>query len=128
MSMKTIIAGIAISFELPRSAASLSRTPDGSTLVKPRFMLMSLFFFRKLQTLRDGSTDQLCIASTLVAGLSILGGAVIVFAAREMGLVPALVVLAVTGLFWVMVVYMFYWQLGEGMSIGMSESGQRHAT
>jgi RsiW-degrading membrane proteinase PrsW (M82 family) len=91
------------------------------------FMLMSLFFFRKLQTLRNGSTDQLCIAATLVAGLSLLGGAVLVFAAREMGLVPALVVLAVTGLFWVMVVYMFYWQLGEGMSIGMSETGERHA-
>lgn len=85
----------------------------GSMIV---FMVTSLCFFRALRTLRDGSTDQFCIAATFVLGISVLTGTIIVIASREIGLLPALLSLVVTGFGMIMVGYMFYWQLGEGMS------------
>jgi RsiW-degrading membrane proteinase PrsW (M82 family) len=91
------------------------------------FMLVSLMFFRTLQGLRDGSTDQICIAGTLIAGLSLLAGLIVVFAAREIGLVQALGTLAITGFGMIMVVYMFYWQLGEGMSAEPAEPARPYA-
>lgn len=87
--------------------------PFGNIVV---FMLTSLFFFRTLRGLRDGSTDQLSIGATFVIGISILTGAILVLASREMGLQQALIVLGVTSFFMFMVGYMFFWQLGSGMS------------
>ena len=80
------------------------------------FMLVSLFFFRKLRELRDPATDQFCIAGTFVVGISILASTILILASREMGLIPAIAVFAITGFATVMVGYMFYWQLGEGLS------------
>lgn len=85
----------------------------GSMIV---FMITSLCFFRALRTLRDGSTDQFCIAATFVLGISVLTGTIIVLASHQIGLLPAMLTLAVTGFGMIMVGYMFYWQLGEGMS------------
>jgi hypothetical protein len=80
------------------------------------FMLLSLFFFRTLRTLRDPATDQVSIAGTLVVGISILNAFVLVCASMTLGFMPAMVALAFTGFSLIMVTYMFYWQLGEGMS------------
>ena len=80
------------------------------------FMLVSLFFFRTLRGLRDGATDQISIGGTFVVGISILAGCILIFAAREISFIPAVISLAVTMFGMVMVGYMFYWQLGEGMS------------
>ena len=94
------------------------------------YMLLALFFFRTLRALRDPATDQVSIAGTLVAGISILNAAVLVCASMTLGFVPALAALAFTTFALVMVTYMFYWQLGEGMShaIAAEESGaQRFA-
>jgi RsiW-degrading membrane proteinase PrsW (M82 family) len=80
------------------------------------FMLVSLFFFRRLRGLRDGSTDQFSIGATFAVGISALAGIVLICAAREISLIPAVATLAVTGFGMIMVGYMFYWQLGSGMS------------
>jgi hypothetical protein len=85
------------------------------------FMLSSLFFFRKLRELRDGGTDQFSIAGTFVLGIAILCATIIVLASREIGFMPALASLAITGFLMIMVGYMFYWQLGEGMSAEAEE-------
>lgn len=80
------------------------------------FVLVSLFFFRQLRPLRDPATDQLNIAATLVVGLAILLSYVFVCAAREVGFVAAIALLLVEFIGFCMVCYMFYWQLGEGLS------------
>jgi hypothetical protein len=80
------------------------------------YMLLALFFFRTLRTLRDPATDQVSIAGTLVVGISILNAAVLVCASMTLGFLPALAALAFTAFGLIMITYMFYWQLGEGMS------------
>lgn len=79
-------------------------------------VLVSLFYFRKLRGLRDGTTDQLSIAATFIVGISLLGGLILVVAAHSMGLELAAEVLGITAGGMVMVGYMFYWQLGAAMS------------
>ena len=111
-----ILAGTMLAHGAYDTFATFSEMPVLELACGVVFMLVSLFFFRTLRGLRDGGTDHLCIAGTLVTGLSVLAGAIIIFAAREMGLAPALITLGVTGFTTIMVVYMFYWQLGEGMS------------
>ena len=86
----------------------------GDTII---FMLVSLFFFRTLRVLRDGSTDQLSIGATFVVGVSTLTGAILILASREIGLHQTLLVLGVTSFFLFMVGYMFFWQLGSGMTV-----------
>lgn len=119
-----ILAGTMFAHGAYDTFATFSEMPVLELACGVVFMLVSLLFFRTLRGLRDGGTDQLCIAGTLVTGLSVLAGAIIIFAAREMGLVPALITLGVTGFTTIMVVYMFYWQLGEGMSTA-TESANR---
>ncbi|MGB8168814.1 MAG: PrsW family glutamic-type intramembrane protease [Chthoniobacteraceae bacterium] len=80
------------------------------------FVLVSLYFFRRLRPLRDPATDQLNIAATLVAGLAILLSYIFVCAAREAGFVAAVALLLVEFVGLCMVCYMFYWQLGEALS------------
>jgi RsiW-degrading membrane proteinase PrsW (M82 family) len=80
------------------------------------YMLLALFFFRTLRTLRDPATDQVSIAGTLVVGISVLNAAVLVCASMTLGFLPALAALAFTAFGLIMITYMFYWQLGEGMS------------
>jgi hypothetical protein len=89
------------------------------------FMLLSLFFFRTLRTLRTSATDQISIAGTLIIGISLLNAAVLVCASMQLGFAPALAALAITAFSLVMVTYMFYWQLGDGMShaVAQEESG-----
>jgi RsiW-degrading membrane proteinase PrsW (M82 family) len=81
------------------------------------FVLVCLYFFRTLRTLRDGSTDQFSIAGTFVIGISVLMGTILIIASQQIGLLPAVVVLAFTGLSMMLVGSMFYRQLGEGMSL-----------
>jgi protease PrsW len=80
------------------------------------YMLVALWFFRKLQLLRDGSTDQFNIGATFVIGISLLAATILVLASREIGFAITLVVFGIVGFGMIMVTYMFYWQLGEGMS------------
>ena len=110
-----IFCGTVISHALYDFLASVPGMviPFGNIIV---FMLTSLCFFRTLRGLRDGSTDQLSIGATFVVGISILTGAILVLASREIGLHQTLIVLGVTSFFMFMVGYMFFWQLGSGMS------------
>jgi RsiW-degrading membrane proteinase PrsW (M82 family) len=80
------------------------------------YMLIALWFLRKLRTLRDGSTDQFSIGATFVIGISLLAATILMLASREIGFIPTLVVFTIVGFGMIMVSYMFYWQLGEGMS------------
>jgi RsiW-degrading membrane proteinase PrsW (M82 family) len=91
------------------------------------FMLLALFFFRTLRTLRDTTTDQISIAGTLIVGISVLNAAVLVCASMELGFEPALAALAFTAFSLIMITYMFYWQLGEGMSHAIAEEEAGHA-
>jgi len=79
------------------------------------FMLVSLFFFRRLATLRDGATDQFSMAATLVVGISILAAAVVFIAARQLGFQEAISCLISSAIGLTMAVLMFYFQLTEGM-------------
>ncbi len=85
------------------------------------FMLLALFFFRTLRTLRTSATDQISIAGTLIVGISLLNAAVLVCASMTLGFAPALAALAFTAFSLIMVTYMFYWQLGDGMSHAVAE-------
>lgn len=80
------------------------------------FLVLSLFFFRRLREFRDGSTDQFSIAATLVGGLAVLIATLFVSASQSLGLERAAWALAPSCTSLAMVVYMFYWQLGEGLS------------
>lgn len=102
--------------------ASIPGLPALALASMMTFMLVSLFFFRSLRSLRDASTDQLSIGATFVVGVSTLVGAIIIFAARDMGLPLALVTMAITASGMMMVGYMFYWQLGSGMSVASEET------
>lgn len=86
------------------------------------FILTSLFFFRTLRPLRDPATDQLNIAFTLIVGLAVLVGYIFVAAAREVGFEAAALLLSVHFFSLCMIAYMFYWQLGEGMSVEGQEA------
>ena len=66
--------------------------------------------------LRDGATDQVNIAAILIAGLSLLTGVIFVCAAHQLGFAVAVVCLLLQVFVLGMIAYMFYWQLGEGMS------------
>ncbi len=85
------------------------------------FILLALFFFHRLRPLRDAATDQVNIAGTLIAGLSILTGFVFICAAHQLGFGFAVVCLLLQVFVLGMVAYMFYWQLGEGMSLSAQE-------
>ena len=85
------------------------------------FMLLALFFFRKLRTLRTAATDQISIAGTLIIGISLLNAAVLVCASMKLGFAPALAALAFTAFSLIMITYMFYWQLGDGLSHAVAE-------
>ncbi len=85
------------------------------------FMLLALFFFRTLRTLRTTATDQISIAGTLIVGISLLNAAVLVCASMKLGFAPALAALAFTAFSLVMITYMFYWQLGDGLSHAVAE-------
>lgn len=78
------------------------------------FMLLALAFFRKVRGLRDGSTDQLGLGATLIIGLALFTGAVVVCASRELGFRTALLGQAAILVTLLMIVQMFYWQLGDG--------------
>jgi len=80
------------------------------------FLLLSLCFFRQLGTSRDGSTDQISISATLILGLAVLEGTIFVCASAMLGFPAALGMIAGNIIPLVMIVYMFYWQLGEGIS------------
>ncbi|RYD82627.1 MAG: PrsW family intramembrane metalloprotease [Verrucomicrobiaceae bacterium] len=80
------------------------------------YLLLALYFFRQLRTLRDGATDQLSIAATLVVGLAVVVAVMFVLAARLLGYELAGTALAINGPGLIMVYYIFYWQFGEGMS------------
>jgi RsiW-degrading membrane proteinase PrsW (M82 family) len=79
------------------------------------FMLVAVFFFRRLAVLRQGATDTFSMAATLVAGVSILGAVVLVAASVELGFAIATVSLISSTIGLIMVVLMFYFQLTEGM-------------
>ena len=80
------------------------------------FILLALFFFHQLRPLRDAATDQVNLAAILIAGLSILTGVIFVCAAHQLGFAIAVVCLLLQVFVLGMIAYLFYWQLGEGMS------------
>lgn len=86
------------------------------------YMLVALWFFRNLRILRHPGTDQLSIGATFVIGISLLAATILVQASREIGFVFTMSTFAAVGFGMIMVAYMFYWQLGEGMS-----SQEKHA-
>lgn len=80
------------------------------------YMLVALWFFRKLRVLRNPATDQLSLGATFVTGISVLAATILVLASREIGFIFTMTIFAAVGFGMIMVAYMFYWQLGEGMS------------
>lgn len=100
-------------YDVFASVSNVRLLVSGAMLV---LVLVSLFFFHMLRTLRDGSTDQCSIAATFAVGISVLIGTVIVLASHQIGMLAALLTLAVTGFGMIMIGAMFYRQLGEGMT------------
>jgi protease PrsW len=82
------------------------------------YMLVALWFFRKLRVLRNPATDQLSLGATFVTGISMLAATILVLASSEIGFIFTMTIFAAVGFGMIMVAYMFYWQLGEGMSFG----------
>jgi len=80
------------------------------------YMLVALWFFRNLYILRHSSTDQFSIGATFIIGISLLASTLVVMASRQIGFYQTMTLFAGVGFGMIMVAYMFYWQLGEGMS------------
>ena len=80
------------------------------------YMLVALWFFRKLRVNRNGAKDRLSIGATFVIGVSALAAIIFMLASRETGFDATVATFSCIGFGMVMVTYMFYWQLGEGMS------------
>lgn len=80
------------------------------------FILLALYFFHQLRPLRGEATDQVNIAAMLIAGLSLLTGVIFVCAAHQLGFAVAVVCLLLQVFVLGMIAYLFYWQLGEGLS------------
>lgn len=98
--------------------ASLEHLPImmlGATII---YVLVGLWFFRKLRVLRNGSRDQFSIAATFVIGVALLAVTILASASSELGFIVAMTVFTFAGAGMIMVAYMSYWQLGEGASAG----------
>jgi hypothetical protein len=80
------------------------------------FMVLSLVFFHMLRQERDGVTDQLSISATLLCGMSVLTGTMLVCASSQLGFFLALSTLAANAAGLIVVVCIFFRQLGRGLS------------
>ncbi|MGV3532847.1 MAG: hypothetical protein ACO1QR_10795 [Chthoniobacteraceae bacterium] len=80
------------------------------------FMVLSLVFFHVLRQERDGVTDQLSISATLLCGMSVLTGTMLICASSQLGFFLALSTLAANAAGLIVVVCIFFRQLGRGMS------------
>ena len=85
------------------------------------FICLALYFFHQLRPLRDPATDQVSPAAILIAGLSLLTGVIFVCAAHELGFAFAIFTLLAQVFVLGMIAYLFYWQLGEGLSLAAQE-------
>jgi hypothetical protein len=61
------------------------------------YMLVALWYFRKLYMFRHRSTDQINIGATFLIGISLLRCVILVLASREIGFIPTLATFAVVG-------------------------------
>jgi RsiW-degrading membrane proteinase PrsW (M82 family) len=80
------------------------------------FFVLSLVFFYDLRRWRDHATDQLYLSATLVFGLSLLTGAMLVCAATQLGFTAALHSLAINAAGLLLVIVVFFRQLGRGLA------------
>ena len=80
------------------------------------YMALAFAFFQQLRTRRSGLTDQFSLSGTLVLGIALLTGLMLFCAARQLGLIAALVSLAASVIMLWIFASMLHWQLGEGMS------------
>jgi RsiW-degrading membrane proteinase PrsW (M82 family) len=80
------------------------------------FLALSLIFFHQLRQLRDHTTDQLYISATLLMGMSILTGTMLVCAAMQLGFPLAVTSLAANAAGLSLVICLFYRQLGRGLA------------
>ena len=80
------------------------------------FLALSLLFFSELRRLRDPATDQLYISATLLIGMALLTGTMFVFAAMQLGFPLAATSLAANAAGLIIVVCLFYRQLGRGLA------------
>jgi RsiW-degrading membrane proteinase PrsW (M82 family) len=86
------------------------------------FLALSLVFFHQLRQLRDNATDQLYISATLVIGMSLLSGAMLVCAAMQLGFPLAVTSLAANAAGLILVVCLFYRQLGQRLAPVLAEA------
>ncbi len=77
------------------------------------FMAISLVFFHVMRQLRDGVTDQLSISATLLCGMSVLTGTMLICASTQLGFSLALSTLAANAAGLIVVVCIFFRQLGR---------------
>ena len=102
------------------SEALFGETPRGLRILSAAsilsFMVLSLVFFHVLRQERDGVTDQLSISATLLCGMSILTGTMLICASSQLGFFLALSTLAANAAGLIVVVCIFFRQLGRGMS------------
>ena len=80
------------------------------------FLALSLIFFQELRHLRDHTTDQLYISATLIMGMAILTGTMLVCAAMQLGFPLAVTSLAANAAGLSLVICLFYGQLGRGLA------------
>lgn len=80
------------------------------------FFVLSLVFFHELRLWRDHATDQLYLSATLVFALSLLTGAMLVCAATQLGFAEAVRALAFNAAGLVLIVAIFFRQLGRGLA------------
>jgi RsiW-degrading membrane proteinase PrsW (M82 family) len=91
------------------------------------FMVVALFFFRRLAVLRDSVTDQFSMAATFVAGVSVLAAVIVVAASMQLGFYRGLGCLVSSAFGIGMAAMMFYLQLTDGMQraeFGNAKAGE----
>ena len=80
------------------------------------FTLLSLAFFRQMAGERGAATDEFFPAATLIIGLSLLVATIIVAASMDYGLEFSLKMLAVSGIWLLVFIYMFFILFRDGLT------------
>ncbi|MHA3772686.1 PrsW family glutamic-type intramembrane protease [Verrucomicrobiota bacterium sgz303538] len=88
------------------------------------FLTLSLVWVHQLKQLRDGTTDQLSLSATLLSGISVLTGAMIICASTQLGFTSAVTSLSANAVGLVTIVCFFCHQFTQRITVEIDDTEQ----
>lgn len=85
------------------------------------FLMLAIAYFRVLRESRESDTDHFCMAATVFLGTALVAGAALIVVSRETSFEKAFGLLAMHIIWHMGLAFMFFFQLGEGMSHAHAE-------